>query len=86
VQLVLFALFVFAVNVPFGWWRQSVRKFSPLWFVAVHAAVPLIIAARLLTEYGWHWSQVPVLVAAYFGGQWVGARGRARSQTGSSPG
>lgn len=80
-QLALFALFVFVINVPFGWWRQSVRKFSPLWFVAVHAAVPVIIAARLLTGYAWQWSQVPVLVAAYFGGQWAGARLQRRGTT-----
>jgi hypothetical protein len=28
----------FVVNVPFGYWPAGVRKFSPLWFVAVHAA------------------------------------------------
>lgn len=30
----------FLVNVPFGYWRAGVRKFSPAWFVAIHAAVP----------------------------------------------
>lgn len=79
--LALFALFVFVINIPFGWWRQGVRKFSPQWFVAVHAAVPMIIAVRLLAGYAWHWSQVPVLVAAYFGGQWLGARLRTEGPT-----
>jgi hypothetical protein len=50
VQLALFAVFVFVINLPFGWWRQGVRKFSPAWFVAVHAAVPLIVAARIATD------------------------------------
>ena len=77
-QLAVFAVFVFIINLPFGWWRQSVRKFSPAWFLAVHAAVPVIIAARILTEYGWHISQIPVLVLAYFGGQFAGARARCR--------
>ncbi|XP_071710448.1 uncharacterized protein [Rutidosis leptorrhynchoides] len=31
-----------AVNVPLGVWREHTKKFSPSWFVAVHAAVPFI--------------------------------------------
>ena len=37
-----------------------------------------IVAARIATDYGWHASQLPVLVLAYFGGQFAGARARAR--------
>ncbi|KAG6412694.1 hypothetical protein SASPL_125378 [Salvia splendens] len=31
-----------AANVPLGIWREHTEKFSPSWFVAVHAAVPFI--------------------------------------------
>lgn len=31
-----------AVNVPLGIWREHTKKFSPSWFLAVHAAVPFI--------------------------------------------
>ncbi|XP_076900574.1 uncharacterized protein LOC143554774 isoform X1 [Bidens hawaiensis] len=31
-----------AANVPLGIWREHTKKFSPSWFVAVHAAVPFI--------------------------------------------
>ncbi|KAL8538607.1 hypothetical protein ACS0TY_000575 [Phlomoides rotata] len=31
-----------AANVPLGVWREHTEKFSPSWFVAVHAAVPFI--------------------------------------------
>ncbi|KAJ0102685.1 hypothetical protein Patl1_06147 [Pistacia atlantica] len=31
-----------AANVPLGVWREHTKKFSPSWFVAVHAAVPFI--------------------------------------------
>lgn len=74
----LVALFTFAVNVPFGWWRAGVPKFSPAWFVAIHAPVPLIIALRFALGLQFRWSTLPVLVAAYFGGQFVGARLRQR--------
>lgn len=71
-------VFTFAVNVPFGWWRAGVRKFSPAWFVAVHAAVPLVIAMRFALGLPFRWSVFPLFVAAYFGGQFVGSRWRLR--------
>jgi hypothetical protein len=71
-------IFTFAVNVPFGWWRAGVRKFSPAWFVAVHAAVPLVIAVRFALGLPFRWTVFPLFVAAYFGGQFVGSRWRLR--------
>ncbi|GMI84849.1 NON HOST RESISTANCE 2B [Hibiscus trionum] len=35
-----------AANVPLGIWREHTKKFSPSWFVAVHAAVPFIAMLR----------------------------------------
>ncbi|KAK9072227.1 hypothetical protein SSX86_008659 [Deinandra increscens subsp. villosa] len=35
-----------AANVPLGMWREHTAKFSPSWFVAVHAAVPFIAMLR----------------------------------------
>jgi hypothetical protein len=65
---------VAVVTLPFGYWRAGVRKFSPAWFVAVHGAVPLVIALRLASGIGWQPLSVPFFVAAYFTGQVVGAR------------
>jgi hypothetical protein len=73
-------VFTFAVNVPFGWWRAGVRKFSPAWFMAVHAAVPLVIGARFALGLPFRWSVFPLFVAAYFGGQYLGSRWRQRAQ------
>jgi hypothetical protein len=68
----------FALNLPFGYWRAGVRKFSPQWFVAVHAAVPLVIALRYSLGLPFRWSMFPLFVAAYFGGQFAGSRLRLR--------
>jgi hypothetical protein len=68
----------FALNLPFGYWRVGVRKFSPQWFVAVHAAVPLVIALRFALGLPFRWSMLPLFVAAYFGGQLAGSRLRPR--------
>jgi hypothetical protein len=64
----------FVINVPFGYWRAGVRKFSAQWFVAVHAAVPMVIALRFALGLPFRWSMFPFFVVAYFGGQYVGSR------------
>lgn len=71
--------FAFLVNLPFGWWRAGLRKLSPAWFLAVHAAVPLVIGVRLSLGLPFRWLWVPLYAAAYFSGQAVGARLRARA-------
>ncbi|MGD8977286.1 MAG: hypothetical protein PVG91_06745 [Gammaproteobacteria bacterium] len=69
---------IVVVNLPFGYWREGVRKFSPAWFVAVHAAVPLVLLMRLALDIDWRLVTLPFMVAAYFGGQTIGARLRRR--------
>jgi len=66
------------INLPFGYWRAGVRKFSPAWFVAVHAAVPMVVALRLALGIPFRWALFPLFVLAYFAGQTAGARLRAR--------
>ncbi len=70
----------FVINAPFGYWRAGVRKFSPQWFVAVHAAVPMVIALRFALGLPFRWSMFPFFVAAYFGGQFAGSRLRLGAQ------
>jgi hypothetical protein len=65
---------VFALNLPFGYWRAGLRKLSPLWFVAIHVPVVLAIGLRLAVGIPFHLIALPVFVAAFFGGQWAGAR------------
>ena len=68
----------FVINVPFGYWRAGVRKFSPQWFLAVHAAVPMVIAMRFAFGLPFRWSMFPLFVAVYFGGQFAGSCLRRR--------
>ncbi len=70
------------LNLPFGFWRAGVRKFSLRWFLAVHAPVPLIVVMRLAAGLGWRLSTFPVLVGAFFGGQLLGGRIRAAMKRG----
>ncbi len=61
-----------ALNLPFGAWRLTTQRFSPLWFLAIHVPVPLLIVARLAVGYGY--AVVPFLLVGAVAGQLAGAR------------
>ncbi len=65
------------LNLPFGFWRAGVRKFSLAWFLAVHVPVPLIVVMRIAAGVGWQLSTFPVLAGAFLGGQILGSRMRS---------
>ena len=73
-MLALVALAVFAVNLPFGYWRAGLPRLSAAWFVAIHAPVPMVITLRWLLGVPFRWVTLPLFVAAYFAGQFAGAR------------
>lgn len=66
------AIAVLVINLPFGYWREGLRKFSFMWLVAVHAPVPAVIALRVASGLGFHLVTFPVMIGAYFSGQYVG--------------
>ncbi len=76
-RLLAVAAATLLLNLPFGFWRAGVRRFSLAWFLAVHAPVPLIVGMRFAAGLGWRLSTFPLLVAAFFGGQFIGGRIRA---------
>jgi hypothetical protein len=85
-RLAAAAALVTVLNLPFGFWRAGARKFSASWILAVHAPVPLVVAIRLLSGLGWQLITFPVLVAAFFTGQFVGGRLRRRRAADPSEG
>ena len=77
-RLTAVVLATFVLDLPMGYWRAGVRKFSPMWFVTVHAAIPLVVLMRLKSEIGFAWYTYPPMIVCYFGGQFLGARRRRR--------
>jgi Kef-type K+ transport system membrane component KefB len=67
------AIIVFVFNLPFGYWRASVRKFSVQWILSIHLPVPFVIALRIFSGLGWQLMTFPVVIGAFFGGQFVGS-------------
>lgn len=72
--LVAVAAAVLLINIPFGFWRDSSRRFSLSWILAVHVPVPIVIGLRLVSHLGWKFSTFPVLMGSYFLGQFLGGR------------
>jgi hypothetical protein len=68
------ASLVWLINLPFGWWRAGVRRRSAPWFLAIHIPVLLSIGLRLSLGVGFHLATLPLYVAAFALGQWVGGR------------
>jgi len=68
------ALIVFILNLPFGYWRANTKKFSREWFLSIHIPIPFVIAIRILSGLGWRLITFPVLVSAFFAGQFLGGK------------
>ncbi len=68
------AALVALLNIPFGYWRGSVDKLSRQWFLAVHTPVPFVIALRILSGLGFHLATLPVMIGAFFIGQFMGGK------------
>lgn len=70
-----------AANVPCGMWREHTKKFSPEWFLAVHATIPIVAMLRkaiLMPKWA-----LALTIAGAVAGQHAGAiaeRSRLRSK------
>ena len=73
-NLLSVAIIVFILNVLFGYWRANTKKFSRQWFLSVHIPVPIVIALRIFAGIGWRLVTFPILIGAFFLGQFLGGR------------
>ncbi len=71
-NLILVTIFVFVLNLPFGYWRANVPKYKLQWALAIHIPVPFIIIARVYSNIGFELYTYPILVGAFFLGQVAG--------------
>jgi len=76
--LVMVIILVILLNIPFGYWRENAKKFSFQWFLSVHLPVPFIMFLRIQWGLGWELNTYPILIGAYFTGQWLGANWHRR--------
>lgn len=82
-RLALVAIAVLLLNLPFGYWRAGTRRFSWPWMLAIHLPVPVIVAIRVLSGTGFQLSSFPVIIAAFFTGQYLGGQAQHYFHRGS---
>lgn len=73
-DLLFTGILVFFVNLPFGYLREGQKKFSVLWFVYIHAPVPLSILFRYLFDVKLEFHTFFVIAVFFFLGQFLGSR------------
>lgn len=73
-KIVIVALVIYLLNIPFGYWRGNVKKFSLQWALAVHIPVPFVVLLRIYSGMGFELYTYPILVGAFFGGQFSGKK------------
>ncbi|MDA3894390.1 MAG: hypothetical protein PF517_22230 [Salinivirgaceae bacterium] len=66
------AFIVFILNVPFGFWRGSLRKLSIAWFSAIHIPVILSIGLRYASGIETKALTIFLFVSVFFLGQMAG--------------
>ena len=82
----LLTLFTFILNLPFGYWRINVRKFSFQFFLAIHLSIPFIILFRIVSGSGFELMTFFFTVPAFFLGQLIGSKiYTIRKNTGLQP-
>lgn len=82
--LVIVAVCVLILNLPFGFWRAHTRRFSLSWWMSVHLPIPFVAAMRLASGVGWRLWTFPLIMAAYVAGQYLGGRLGRRRQAAAS--
>lgn len=66
------SVFTVIINIPFGVWRATRRKFSLQWFLAIHLPIPLIVIFRYVAGYGL--AVIPLLLILAILGQIIGGK------------
>ncbi|MDD4873852.1 MAG: hypothetical protein PHE15_02605 [Dehalococcoidales bacterium] len=62
---------ILIINIAFGYWRVNTQKFTIQWIAAIHISVLIAIGLRFLLL-GWNWLLLPVFVADFAAGQYIG--------------
>lgn len=71
-NLIIAIILVFIINIPAGYWRGGLRKFSLWWFVSIHLPIPFVVLIRLGFDIGFALYSYPIFIFAFFSGQFLG--------------
>jgi hypothetical protein len=72
--LLIAACIDFLINIPFGYWRANLKRFSLQWFLSIHLPIPFIILVRIYTGIGFEFITYPIMIIAFILGQLAGLK------------
>ncbi len=78
-KLIFLFILTFVLNLPFGYWRGAVKKFSWQWFIAIHLPVVLLYSMRIWLNVERTWLTIVAMVFLFFTGQWIGKKLRKKA-------
>lgn len=74
-NVLMAAVILFLVTMPFGYLRGGAKRFSWRWLLWIHLPVLFVIALRVFADVGWQWHTFPALTGALslgqLGGGWI---------------
>ena len=70
-NLLIGAILVFIINLPFGYWRAQHKKLSFWWFFYIHIPIPFVILIRYILDIGFELYSYPIFITAYFSSQYL---------------
>ncbi|SJZ31327.1 hypothetical protein SAMN02745118_00203 [Selenihalanaerobacter shriftii] len=71
-NLLTLILITFLINLPFGAYRTTTKKFSLAWFLSIHLPIPLIYWLRISS--GYTIKIIPIMVLIAIGSQLSGGK------------
>ena len=63
--LILVAIIVFLVNIPFGYWRANADTFSLQWILSIHLPISLINLLRIYSGIGFEFITYPIIIITF---------------------
>lgn len=70
-RVILISFFALFVNLPFGYLRNQVQKYSVKWFIYLHLPIPTIVFFRIY--YKVNFKYIPLFILTSILGQIIGA-------------
>ncbi len=67
--LILVAIIVFLVNIPFGYWRANADRFSLQWTLTIHLPISFINLLRIYSGIGFEFITYPIIITFILGQQ-----------------
>lgn len=74
INILILSSIIFIIDLPFGYWRASVKAKSYKWFLAIHIPIPFIIILRFLFKIDFVWYSFPFTFLSFFLGQFIGGK------------